>query len=235
MRRVGAVVLLMPTLALALAGCGDRALWDRWCSERDLWHAERSAQQVIARGASVRAADRERVERALDAVAERLPSAPGAEGPSHDVARLAGRALVLIGRLHESAGDIDGARTAYQRVVSAPAADEGMRSEAHAALAALALRAARFDEALASLARAVHARGMRVVGDLTLNHCGVGHEWFQAAERDAAARRNRALRAADVRHGSWQLWTLPTPEALAGTPPAYSAFSCKAHKQQVWE
>ncbi len=34
------------------------------------------------------------------------------------------------------------------------------------------------DEALASLLRAAHARGMRVVGDLTTNHVGIGHEWF---------------------------------------------------------
>ena len=39
------------------------------------------------------------------------------------------------------------------------------------------------DEALRSLVRAAHARGMRVVGDLTLNHSGKGHEWF-AGERD---------------------------------------------------
>ncbi len=39
------------------------------------------------------------------------------------------------------------------------------------------------DEALRSLVRAVHGRGMRVVGDLTLNHSGAGHEWF-ANERD---------------------------------------------------
>ena len=43
------------------------------------------------------------------------------------------------------------------------------------------------DEALASLTRAAHARGMRVVGDLTLNHCGVRHEWFVAAQADEAA------------------------------------------------
>jgi alpha-glucosidase len=43
------------------------------------------------------------------------------------------------------------------------------------------------DEALASLVRAVHARGMRIVGDLTLNHCGAGHEWFLRAEADPAA------------------------------------------------
>ena len=43
------------------------------------------------------------------------------------------------------------------------------------------------DEALASLIKAVHGRGMRVVGDLTLNHCGAGHEWFLRAEADAAA------------------------------------------------
>jgi alpha-glucosidase len=39
------------------------------------------------------------------------------------------------------------------------------------------------DEALAALVRAAHARGMRVVGDLTLNHSGVGHHWF-TTERD---------------------------------------------------
>jgi alpha-glucosidase len=39
------------------------------------------------------------------------------------------------------------------------------------------------DEALASLVRAARARGMRIVGDLTLNHTGVHHEWF-SAERD---------------------------------------------------
>ncbi len=39
------------------------------------------------------------------------------------------------------------------------------------------------DEALVSLARAAHARGLRLVGDLTLNHTGVKHEWF-ATERD---------------------------------------------------
>ena len=40
------------------------------------------------------------------------------------------------------------------------------------------------DEALASLARAAHARGMRVVSDLTTNHTGDKHEWFTAGERE---------------------------------------------------
>ena len=39
------------------------------------------------------------------------------------------------------------------------------------------------EEALVSLLRAAHARGLRVVGDLTLNHSGAGHEWF-TSERD---------------------------------------------------
>ena len=34
------------------------------------------------------------------------------------------------------------------------------------------------DEALASLLRAAHARGIRVLGDLTTNHTGIGHDWF---------------------------------------------------------
>jgi alpha-glucosidase len=43
------------------------------------------------------------------------------------------------------------------------------------------------DEAFRSLALAAHARGMRMVGDLTLNHCGVGHDWFRRASADASA------------------------------------------------
>jgi alpha-glucosidase len=40
------------------------------------------------------------------------------------------------------------------------------------------------DEALSSLVQAARARGMRIVGDLTLNHVGSGHEWFRAALAD---------------------------------------------------
>jgi alpha-glucosidase len=39
------------------------------------------------------------------------------------------------------------------------------------------------DDALRSLAAAAHARGMRIVGDITPNHTGDKHEWFQAALR----------------------------------------------------
>ncbi|AEI11789.1 glycoside hydrolase family 13 protein [Cellulomonas gilvus] len=40
------------------------------------------------------------------------------------------------------------------------------------------------DAALASLSAAVHARGMRIMGDLTTNHTGAGHEWFARARAD---------------------------------------------------
>lgn len=43
------------------------------------------------------------------------------------------------------------------------------------------------DEALASLSRALHGRGMRLVGDLTTNHTGDAHEWFRRASADPAA------------------------------------------------
>lgn len=43
------------------------------------------------------------------------------------------------------------------------------------------------DEALARLAAAAHARGMRLMGDLTTNHCGDTHEWFQTALADPNA------------------------------------------------
>ncbi len=43
------------------------------------------------------------------------------------------------------------------------------------------------DEALASLVGAAHQRGIRVIGDITLNHTGVHHDWFVAASGDPAA------------------------------------------------
>ncbi|MDF8266365.1 glycoside hydrolase family 13 protein [Luteipulveratus flavus] len=43
------------------------------------------------------------------------------------------------------------------------------------------------DEALRLLVREAHARGLRVMGDLTTNHTGVTHEWFVAAQADPEA------------------------------------------------
>ena len=46
------------------------------------------------------------------------------------------------------------------------------------------------DEALVSLVRAAHARGIRVIGDLTINHIGDDHPWFERArDEDAPERR----------------------------------------------
>ena len=49
------------------------------------------------------------------------------------------------------------------------------------------------DEALVALTRAAHARGIRMVGDLTLNHTGDGHEWFLAAQAEPERRSERAF------------------------------------------
>jgi alpha-glucosidase len=40
------------------------------------------------------------------------------------------------------------------------------------------------DSALHRLSEALHSRGMRLMGDLTTNHCGDAHEWFKTAIAD---------------------------------------------------
>ncbi|WP_370296575.1 glycoside hydrolase family 13 protein [Agromyces sp. LHK192] len=40
------------------------------------------------------------------------------------------------------------------------------------------------DDALVRLVEAAHARGIRVIGDLTSNHSGDAHEWFRTAQAD---------------------------------------------------
>lgn len=43
------------------------------------------------------------------------------------------------------------------------------------------------DDALVALVTACHRRGIRVIGDLTINHSGDRHEWFRAAQADATS------------------------------------------------
>lgn len=43
------------------------------------------------------------------------------------------------------------------------------------------------DAAYRALIDEAHARGMRVLGDLTTNHTGRGHDWFQAAQAEATS------------------------------------------------
>ena len=43
------------------------------------------------------------------------------------------------------------------------------------------------DEAFAALIQEAHKRGMKVIGDLTSNHSGIGHEWFKAAFKKPGA------------------------------------------------
>lgn len=46
------------------------------------------------------------------------------------------------------------------------------------------------ERALAELVRAAHERGIRVIGDLTLNHCGSSHEWFVRAKAGSEPERS---------------------------------------------
>ena len=43
-------------------------------------------------------------------------------------------------------------------------------------------------KAFSALIEAAHKKGMRVIGDLTSNHSGVGHEWFQASFKKPGAK-----------------------------------------------
>jgi alpha-glucosidase len=43
------------------------------------------------------------------------------------------------------------------------------------------------DAALVALSRVLHDRGIRLIGDLTLNHSGSAHPWFRAAQADPDA------------------------------------------------
>jgi alpha-glucosidase len=66
------------------------------------------------------------------------------------------------------------------------------------------------DDALASLVRAAHGRGLRVVGDLTTNHVGAGHEWFRSAADPGAPERDFFVFDEALEHGYECWWAFPS-------------------------
>jgi alpha-glucosidase len=61
------------------------------------------------------------------------------------------------------------------------------------------------DAALTALVDAVHRRGMRVLGDLTANHCGDAHPWFLRARADPYSPEARFF-TFDRRHDGYACW-----------------------------
>jgi alpha-glucosidase len=59
------------------------------------------------------------------------------------------------------------------------------------------------DDALVRLVEAAHARGIRVIGDLTSNHSGDAHEWFRAALADPEAPERSFYYFTDDGYESW--------------------------------
>jgi alpha-glucosidase len=57
------------------------------------------------------------------------------------------------------------------------------------------------DDAFDSLIAAAQSRGIRVIGDLTLNHCGSGHAWFRDAREFAGAPERGFFYWDDERYG----------------------------------
>lgn len=66
------------------------------------------------------------------------------------------------------------------------------------------------DEAYIRLIEAAHARGMRVIGDLTSNHSGDRHEWFQDALGNPGAHSERFYYFRDEGNTEYESW-LGTP------------------------
>lgn len=82
------------------------------------------------------------------------------------------------------------------------------------------------NEALQSLTAAAHARGMRIVGDITPNHTGDKHEWFRAALRGEEPERSLYYFDDSIPAGyeSW-LGHRSLPTLNWGNPELYERFA----------
>lgn len=62
------------------------------------------------------------------------------------------------------------------------------------------------NEALVRLVEAVHARGMRIIGDLTTNHSGRRHQWFEAALGNPEAPESEFYYFKDPGNNEYESW-----------------------------
>jgi alpha-glucosidase len=61
------------------------------------------------------------------------------------------------------------------------------------------------DESLRALVDTCHQHGIRVIGDITLNHCGRHHDWFERAQDPAAPEREYFRFDPDLTYG-YECW-----------------------------
>ena len=66
------------------------------------------------------------------------------------------------------------------------------------------------DEAMRRLIAQAHEDGVRVIGDITLNHCGRTHPWFAAAQDPAAPERDYFRFDPDLQYGYECWFDVPT-------------------------
>lgn len=89
------------------------------------------------------------------------------------------------------------------------------------------------DEALRDLAIDVHSRGLRILGDITLNHCGDGHEWFRAAREGREPERGFFRFDPNVEHG-YETWIgVPSLPKLDYSSPELTAAMITAADSPV--
>jgi alpha-glucosidase len=62
------------------------------------------------------------------------------------------------------------------------------------------------DAAYRRLIEALHARGIRIMGDLTSNHSGSAHEWFDAAYESPGAPEGEFYYFTDAAHTEYESW-----------------------------
>ena len=62
------------------------------------------------------------------------------------------------------------------------------------------------DEALVRLVEEVHARGLRIIGDLTSNHSGDSHEWFRSAYGNPGAAESDFYHWRNQEHTQYVSW-----------------------------
>ena len=104
---------------LAVSGCGDSGLWDRWRAERAFWHAQREVERILVRPQVAKPADYARAEAGFRAIVDRFPASrwarADATGTTAEVALIAGRSAIALARLAEVQSRVPQAIAEYAR------------------------------------------------------------------------------------------------------------------------